>query len=899
MNILLGRSLSTGIDHAGDRAYFRETTPHTAAFLVFALAAATSAASSADDLAPGDLFPYGNTIDAEYGPGACTSGNSNCNFMLEPGEVVRIWPSWRNFTQSQISASAFVSHFEGPGGPGLYTIVDSTATYTIPGGLMARTCSSPPCYVIGLGNPPVRPARHWDVTVGETLSTGHATTWTLHVGRSYPDVSSTSPFYRSIESLLHNDIEFGCPTTGQFCPAVAMTRATMAAVVLQAQEGRFFVPPACQVGAERFSDVPAADPSCRWIEELARRGVVAGCGGGLYCPAAPVTREQMAVFMLLTREGPGYSPPYCTPGAETFADMPASSPFCRWVEDLVRRAVTAGCGNGNYCPFASVPREQMAVFVVWTFALDHALSYRNNFYLVNTADDVDDGLCSPSHCSLREAILAANFTSNPWPFRDEIRFRIPGTGVRTIGPSAALPPVIDPVVIDGYSQPGASPNTLPFGDGLNSTPVIALDLSGSGAIDVSGPSSLLRGLVIGASPSMGVSLAGGSAVEGCHIGTNADGTAPWPNSAGGILVPENQVGARVGGTSPAQRNLISGNGGVGVSIDTADETLVQGNLIGTDRAGMAAVANAGGGVSVFAFNHLSRATANVIGGLELEAGNVISGNGGPGVETSGLVGASLAIVENTRIQANLIGFVAIGGGALLNPTGIRIFQSGSWDTQIGGLSAGAPAGNAITASGTGIALESGINGGPYRTHIQGNAIRGCSVGIGGSPNPGGDATANVIMWNGFAGILLDGGQLRFSANSITGNNGLAIDLAPAGVDPNDPGDGDTGPNGRQNYPVLTSARAIGGSTTVTGAFNSRPSQSFVIELFASPSAGPSGLGEGVTFIGQLTVVTDAAGNAPVSVVLPVGVPPGQVITATATDGQGNTSEFSNAVVVTN
>jgi titin len=173
------------------------------------------------------------------------------------------------------------------------------------------------------------------------------------------------------------------------------------------------------------------------------------------------------------------------------------------------------------------------------------------------------------------------------------------------------------------------------------------------------------------------------------------------------------------------------------------------------------------------------------------------------------------------------------------------------------------------------------------------------VGIRGVPGPGGDVTANVIGPNSSAGILLEGGQLKISANSIAGNGGLGIDLAPLGVNVNDPGDGDTGPNGGQNYPVLSSARTIGGATTVTGAFNSRPNQSYVIELFASPSADPSGHGEGATFIGQLTVVTDAAGNASLSAAIPTAVPIGQVITATATDGQGNTSEFSNAVVVTN
>jgi hypothetical protein len=117
-----------------------------------------------------------------------------------------------------------------------------------------------------------------------------------------------------------------------------------------------------------FSDVPASSPFCRWIEELARRQVVAGCGGGAYCPDGNVTRAQMAVFALATLEGPGYIPPPC-PTPAMFNDLPASSPFCRWVEELARRGVVAGCGNGNYCPESAISRAEMAVFLVGTFSL--------------------------------------------------------------------------------------------------------------------------------------------------------------------------------------------------------------------------------------------------------------------------------------------------------------------------------------------------------------------------------------------------------------------------------------------------------------------------------------------------------------------------------------------------
>ena len=74
----------------------------------------------------------------------------------------------------------------------------------------------------------------------------------------------------------------------------------MAVFVLRTKDGSGSTPPACVAGSERFSDVPASSPFCRWVGELARRGVVAGCGGGRYCPAEPVTREQMSVFLSST-----------------------------------------------------------------------------------------------------------------------------------------------------------------------------------------------------------------------------------------------------------------------------------------------------------------------------------------------------------------------------------------------------------------------------------------------------------------------------------------------------------------------------------------------------------------------------------------------------------------------
>jgi hypothetical protein len=113
--------------------------------------------------------------------------------------------------------------------------------------------------------------------------------------------------------------------------------------------------------------VPCSSPLAPWIDELANRSVTAGCGAGLFCPTDAVTRGQMAVFLLRTHDGSSYVPPACT--TPTFADVPCSSGFARWVDELAGRGITAGCGGGNYCPDVAVNRGQMAVFLVTTFGL--------------------------------------------------------------------------------------------------------------------------------------------------------------------------------------------------------------------------------------------------------------------------------------------------------------------------------------------------------------------------------------------------------------------------------------------------------------------------------------------------------------------------------------------------
>jgi hypothetical protein len=297
------------------------------------------------------------------GPVALAVDTTN-NRVLEPGETVDVRPSWRNVNGAAQTFAGALSDLAGPAGA-TYTITDAGGDYgTVPDGAMA-VCAD--CYAVSVSNPPTRPAVHWDASAVESIVPdvqGQQKQWLLHVGGSFTDVPPTSAFYRFIETLLHHGITGGCSATA-YCPLEGTTRQQMAVFALVAREGAGYVPPACGA-TPTFADVPASSPYCRWVEELARRRVVSGCGNGNYCPTSSVTREQMAVFVLRTLDS-AFTPLACS--APMFADVPASSPFCRWIEELARRGVVTGCGGGNYCPIAAVTREQMGVFLSVTFGL--------------------------------------------------------------------------------------------------------------------------------------------------------------------------------------------------------------------------------------------------------------------------------------------------------------------------------------------------------------------------------------------------------------------------------------------------------------------------------------------------------------------------------------------------
>ena len=192
----------------------------------------------------------------------------------------------------------------------------------------------------------------------------------IHLGEEAPspeedifaDVPEGYPARRRIEALYRAGVTAGCTTAPlRYCPEDSVTREQMAVFLLRAKEGPSFTPPACTVAT--FADVPCTSPFAPWVYELARRGITSGCDVDLYCPAAPVTREQMAVFLLATADD---GPIGC---AGTFVDVSCGSPFAGWIQRLVQLGITAGCAPARYCPSSNVTRAQMAIFLGITFGI--------------------------------------------------------------------------------------------------------------------------------------------------------------------------------------------------------------------------------------------------------------------------------------------------------------------------------------------------------------------------------------------------------------------------------------------------------------------------------------------------------------------------------------------------
>ena len=330
-------------------------------------------------------------MDAHAGP---LPTSSNLDGVFAPGETIQVEPSWKNNGASPLALAGGGSAFTGPAGPA-YTFNDGSASYgSIAAGAAASCLAAANCYQMTVSNPLTRPAVHWDSTFLETLSTGTARTFTLHVGSSFNDVPPSYLFYPQIETLLHHNITTGCTPTA-YCPDDPVTRLQMAIFLARALgRGDLAVPSAGVAGLEPyacaaggfslFSDVPATDPFCRHVHAILGRGVTTGCSPGQYCPGDNVTRSQMGVFVARSVAGSDAGVPMaygpdpvtglsynCDPSSPNihFSDVSTSDFFCRHVEYLRARGIVNGFPDGTYGPNLNVTRGQMAKFLVNGFGL--------------------------------------------------------------------------------------------------------------------------------------------------------------------------------------------------------------------------------------------------------------------------------------------------------------------------------------------------------------------------------------------------------------------------------------------------------------------------------------------------------------------------------------------------
>jgi CSLREA domain-containing protein len=391
----------------------------------------------------------------------------------------------------------------------------------------------------------------------------------------------------------------------------------------------------------------------------------------------------------------------------------------------------------------------------------------------------------------------------------------------------------------------------------------------------------------------------GNVAQGNLIGTNAAGTAALGNAQDGITFSDFPEHTLIGGTTPAARNVISGNGrdGINVSVNqvTAHETIT-GNYIGTDVTGSVAIPNHQDGID------LDAARSDVIGGTAPGAGNVISGNTRDGIRIENTFGPPEEARANV-VRGNLIGTNAAGTAALGNLVGIHDINQP--ELTVGGTASGA--GNLVSGNALGIQLVGSDS------VVQGNKVGTDAAGTGAIPNEsdgvvvngaqdliGGTVrgAGNVIAFNGPSivggnGVLVkSAAAVTIEGNSIFSNSILGIDLGDDGVTANDPGDADAGDNDLQNFPSISSAKSNSTTTHVTGKLSSEPNVLFTVELFSSPACDDSGNGQGQRFLGRTDVTTNGAGTGTFDVTFRVQTPLGNRVTGTATNPGGATSEFS-------
>ena len=574
-------------------------------------------------------------------------------------------------------------------------------------------------------------------------------------------------------------------------------------------------------------------------------------------------------------------------------------------------------------------------------------------FIVNTTDDLDDTICTWDHCSLREAINDANLN----PGVDTIGFAIaPFSGpAPVIQPTSELPDFIAPAVVDGTSQPfhgrvqldgglaGAANGLVIRGDsrvqGMSITGfatfaragilatgsgneiidnVIGLDAAQSGpvpnwlGIHLLGPQNRVgapgHGNVLAGNQDHGIKVGmaeapsidtHGNVIQGNVIGYNPgpnwDQVLSAPNLFAGIEL-NTTTGTLVGGSGLGEGNTISGNE-VGI-VASSPANVIQGNRLGTDVTGTVAVPNLAG-ITV------SFGPDNLIGGGGPGEGNLISGNTLYGIQVDGTG------PQNTRILGNLIGTDVTGVTALPNEqAGVYLTGNGVYVGSTGPGEGNVISGNTFAGIWIYNASQDVISSNQIGVAADGTTPLPNAIGVfiqtptshidigGGDP-----VQDNTIAHNSGAGIAIQGGEnIAILRNRIHDNGGLGIDLGNDGPTANDPDDADGDANHFQNFPVLTAASTIGGTTTIKGTVDGEPGTPVIfMTFFENLTCDPSGFGEGETPIGMRSVAADANGDVSFSFNADVAVPLGHFVSVTATKNSfagSETSEFSACFEVT-
>ncbi len=420
----------------------------------------------------------------------------------------------------------------------------------------------------------------------------------------------------------------------------------------------------------------------------------------------------------------------------------------------------------------------------------------------------------------------------------------------------------------------------------------------------------------------GSSMSSTNLVEGNFIGLNAAGTTALPNDAAGVYIYGGATSITVGGTAAGAGNVISGNTtyGVEISDEGTSNIVVAGNYIGTNAAGSAAIGNGNTGVILE-----NGTTDDMIGGAVVGARNLISGNGFTG-DNSGVDIRGEGTSDNL-VAGNYIGTDATGSFAIPNDDdGVALFFNASNDT-IGGTATGAGnlisgndfngvelfddafenvvEGNAIgvNAAGTG-ALGNASFGVSISSNGEGEEEEGTADNIIGGTAPG---AGNVIAYNSkgvvVTGVISTGDSIL--GNSIYNNAVIGIDLGNDGSTANTPGGAgsNSGPNDLQNYPQTTWARIdAGGDLLVNYFVDSNPGDPndipypLHVEFFKADANG-----QGQVYLGADNfMATDFSNGGKVlnlGSAAALGIASGDNLVLTATDADGNTSEFSPTVPV--